>query len=393
MEIFLRKKHAIILLLFILSISWNSYAGSQVYVFPAATGTGYVTFPGVGSDCVDLSAIVPVGATNVVVTLTNLGVDFDLFARNNGNCPTTGNYSYVSGASGTTNESVNLGSFCDGNNWRVRVNKYSSGSGGATLTISWTDPAPVPGFGSNSWNVLAYNAPTTYNAVNYLNLTGTTYRGYYTNPNLNISTNSLWGLTASPSAASGYVGCPVTNNNHVFIYKRKGFASGCYSISNIVYDDAIRIYIDGSQVYENTGCCSMAGVAWLGYLDANSEVEIRVAENTGDSRLNLDFATGATFSVTANYDPTACGPNIVLNSSYSVAPGASPYQSLTYNWTGASIVSGANTATPTVNPTSSTTYTLNASYNGCASAPVNVTVNPLIITASSTIVCPNGTLD
>jgi hypothetical protein len=46
-------------------------------------------------------------------------------------------------------------------------------------------------------------------------------------------------------------------------------------------------------------------------------------------------------------------------------------------WTGSPIVSGANTLTPTVNPSSATTYTLTATSNGCSMADqVTVNINP-----------------
>lgn len=49
---------------------------------------------------------------------------------------------------------------------------------------------------------------------------------------------------------------------------------------------------------------------------------------------------------------------IVINYSYP--------NNITYNWSGGPIVSGGNTLTPIVKPTTTTTYTLNGQVNGCA---------------------------
>ena len=206
----------------------------------------------------------------------------------------------------------------------------ATGSGNRTRRWQITGTPTTVAFGINTWNVAAYNGGT-WNATNFLNLTGATYRGYYVDNTLNINTSGRWGVTASPSAAPGYAGCSVNNNQHIFVYKRKGFPTGCYSISDILFDDAIRIYVNGAQVYENTGCCAMTGLAWSGNLDANSEVEIRVAENSGDSRLILNFVLNTPIANPGSDQTISCGNNSVqLGTSIDVFD---DFETGTGNWT------------------------------------------------------------
>ncbi|MCP4521408.1 MAG: T9SS type A sorting domain-containing protein [Cytophagales bacterium] len=148
--------------------------------------------------------------------------------------------------------------------------------------ISYRDyNAPAVSYGSNRWNVLAYNGRD-------INLVGTTYRGYYdAGTDLGINTEFRWNPSQSPSHASGYIGCAVTVDNHTVVHKRRGFPCGQYAISIIDHDDEIRIYVDGVIVADYTGCCSRYDNVWTGVLNASSTVEVRTGEAGGGSRTKV----------------------------------------------------------------------------------------------------------
>jgi hypothetical protein len=152
----------------------------------------------------------------------------------------------------------------------------------STPVVSCTPPA-LAGFGNNVWNVECYDG-------NNFN----TYRGFYTENNLNFNSTTRWGVTGTPSsanAASGaaYSGCPIPNDNHSFIYKRQGFPVGSYTI-NIDRDDDYILLINGVQVSAG-GCCGWSNGVWTGTLNASSTIEARFREYGGDSRGVITFLT------------------------------------------------------------------------------------------------------
>lgn len=188
----------------------------------------------------------------------------------------------------------------------------------ATVTVS--NPAGNPAlFGPNTWYVYAYNAGVPYHGTDltpsyvpattgmqYLNLDNSiiSYAGWYTHNTFNINTGAVWGGTASPDDAPGYAGCPVKDDNHVFVYKRRGFPCGTYHVGNFGHDDAVRIIVDGVVVYETTACCSSNPNLYLD-LGGTSEVEIRLGENGGVSALTIDFVPVIN-SLSVNNDTKTC---------------------------------------------------------------------------------------
>jgi hypothetical protein len=139
-------------------------------------------------------------------------------------------------------------------------------------------------FGNNQWNVYAYNG-TNLNLVG-----GNTYRGFYTNTNLNINTNNDWNSGLSPSAAANYQGCSVNVDHFTWIMKRQGFPTGNYYIDMPVMDNDFIILVNGSQVYQHTGgCCGPYNGVVIGVLNASSTVEIRVNDlgSSGEARVNF----------------------------------------------------------------------------------------------------------
>lgn len=195
-----------------------------------------------------------------------------------------------------------------GGNLYSVLNRYFCGSQTTCMTVRVElvdlppPPCTVQGnpavFGSNTWNVYAYSNN---------NYTG--YSGYYTEPTLSFNTQSRWASGGAPSDASGYLGCPVGNDNHSFIHKRQGFPAGFYTL-DFIYDDQIIVLIDGVQVYANNGCCAWRYGVWSGYLDASSTVEIRVREFGGGSNARVVFNNWLSVPSTGNTSVTTCSGTI-----------------------------------------------------------------------------------
>ncbi|HNI43044.1 MAG TPA: hypothetical protein PK230_00015 [Chitinophagales bacterium] len=174
------------------------------------------------------------------------------------------------------------------------VSDISIVGAGPVINVSCCTPLGNPAvFGSNQWNVYAYNGAG-------LNLTGR-YAGTYTETALSYDSGTSWTTTGTPSSASGYTGCTVGIDNHAVVYKRQGFPAGNYALSIPTHDDDIRVYINGSQVFEHIGCCDAHNNFWCGYLDGTSTIEVRHSEGSGGSQQALTF--------TSTGDPTVYGTN------------------------------------------------------------------------------------
>jgi hypothetical protein len=164
-------------------------------------------------------------------------------------------------------------------------------------------------FGNNTWNVYAYNGGS-------IDFSGTTYRGYYTVAGLNFDTRNSWtNDMASPSSASGYQGCPVNTDYMTFVHKRQGFPCGTYQIS-VGHDDDARLYVNGGNVWEQTGWNSSPVLVWTGFLDETSTVEFRVQDGNGASYGQLVFAfTAAVTATPVISSPICSGATLVSGTS------------------------------------------------------------------------------
>jgi subtilisin-like proprotein convertase family protein len=173
----------------------------------------------------------------------------------------------------------------------------------SSVQVNVGSPA-APGFGINSWNVLGYEHGG-YNYANIGSLAGNTFKGYYTDATVDINSQARWNSNNSPSSASGWSGCSVTNDLHTTVYKRQGFPSAYYQIDLNGHDDGVQCYVNGNLVYQIDGCCTDRGVIWQGALCSTSTVEFRVMEGGGGSNLNVDFRE-STWNVDAGTDVTIC---------------------------------------------------------------------------------------
>jgi hypothetical protein len=189
------------------------------------------------------------------------------------------------------------------------------------------------------------------------------YRGY-------VTENELFDRdweSASPSCSN--------NDNFSIRYKmNKTFACGTYRFI-LGGDDGVRLSLDGGATWliskwTNTAYTTVSSAPIS--MSGNTNLVLEYYERTGLGRVSFGYATlPFAAGVSAGPDKEDCnGGNIVLNGSFNTND-----PSPTYLWSGGPIVSGGNTLTPTVNPTSTTTYTLTVTSKSCtASDDVLVTV-------------------
>lgn len=140
-------------------------------------------------------------------------------------------------------------------------------------------------FGDNKWNVYGFT-------VANINLPSYAYAGMYVDNNVNVNTQTSWGRTSSPSAASSWLGAPVGVDQFTITYKRQGFPCGRYQIQLVNCDDMGEIYVDGTKVftqngYTGTSAIINGGTTYL--LNKNSTVEIRLREDGGDANIAVNF--------------------------------------------------------------------------------------------------------
>jgi len=279
-------------------------------------------------------------------------------------------------------------------------NSYSNE---ATTTITMMTPPGNPTvFGENQWNVYGYSTGD-------ITLDTAVYAGYYVSTALNVDTQNgtnSWNNQASPSSSAGWNGCPVPADQFTFVYKRKGFPCGTYSLALANWDDQVRVFVDGNLVFtcdnwNGGGGCNNGVINGSFNLSANSEIEIRVREQGGNSNLKLDFtktdvASTAPTSITGATS-SCSGQAVTLN-----AIGGATGTNGTFQWgtatAGSNVIAGATTASITVNPSVTTTYWVRRRDALCggttAAATITVTVgSPAIagtLTSPSTTICRNS---
>lgn len=186
-----------------------------------------------------------------------------------------GNYHWSTGHNGNT---INVNPVAT-TTYHVTVTN-ADGCTAVLSTIVTANPAPgnPTVFGSNQWNVYGYEG----NNFNY-------YMGSYTSATLNLTTSSHWAPNSSPSAAVGYTGCAVPNDNHSFSAKREGFPAGYYYIYADAWNDEASLLVNGAQVWSSFCCGSSATLIWQGNLTAASQLEARLIEYGSNSVLDLRF--------------------------------------------------------------------------------------------------------
>jgi hypothetical protein len=222
------------------------------------------------------------GWSNTYLTLFN-GSTAKAFNDDNGpyyndNCSpgeTTASLDWVADFTGTLRVQVNR-SGCAG--W---VNNTSASS----AVLKYRERVPgSPTYGSNTWNVYAYNGTDRSISSSQKDF------GSYSNSTLNINSTNQWSSSTSPSDASGWSGVTAPIDIHTVRYMRTGVpTSGKYGIHVVTHDDDARLLLNGSQVWDQTGCCADRGYVWCGDLNSSSQLDFRVQEGCGGSNLNVEF--------------------------------------------------------------------------------------------------------
>lgn len=175
--------------------------------------------------------------------------------------------------------------------WFRRVVYDVCGNTAATspvvVTIQNTTPGNPAVFGSNTWNVYAYDDQNF-----------ALYVGYYTEDNLSFNTRARYAATLPPSAAGAtasglaFQGCQQANSYWSFSAKRKGLGSnpaGYYSIDVNLQDDYLTLLVNGVQVWNRNQCCQVTPNVWTGYVDNNTTFEWRLVNFPGPGGLSFTF--------------------------------------------------------------------------------------------------------
>lgn len=183
-----------------------------------------------------------------------------------------GNWTNISNATGSAYQPAALAV----NTWfrrKATDNTNAIAYSDIVLITTSTVQGDTTVYGNHSWIGYVFNG-------NDITLATNTYRGYYTFTGLNINTGSNWPASGAVSSGAGYQGCPSAFDNFVLSMRRQGFVPGVYNFRIDAADDQLMILVDGVVKYTGS-----VGLISLGSLDANSKVEIRLRELTGEARL------------------------------------------------------------------------------------------------------------
>uniref|UniRef100_UPI00404AA8EF T9SS type A sorting domain-containing protein n=1 Tax=Flavobacterium sp. TaxID=239 RepID=UPI00404AA8EF len=240
-------------------------------------------------------------------------------------------------------------------------------------------------FGTSEWIAYVYNVASYNNSSFVL----TDYRGYYTDAGygtdgINFDSSSSWGISSNPSTAATFQGtCSVTDNLHIVRYMREGFPCDKYQIDlagstgSAGHDDAVKVFIDGIQVYANTGCCSARINIWTGYLGPDSQVEMIWAENGGQSYGRMRFVPQTIDILSTSSDIIVC-PGETYELTASSGSGNYDWSTNTTYVTGATDASTLTLDIPADAPNSTQVYTVETteSSTGCVfSKDITVTID------------------
>jgi hypothetical protein len=273
-----------------------------------------------------------------------------------------------------------------GNNYLIRIKAsdpavLSTNSRGP-IRITNTSFGNPAAFGSGIWNAYAYAGAIITNPA------AAVYKGFYTDNNVDFSTETKWAKSTSPSKTTGYSGCAVPDDNHSVVYKRAGFNCDFYQVSS-TYDEKFQFYVNGVlQKFSNVGGTDPN--VWVGRLGIFSTVEFRTEETTGDSYSSLTFTP---IDVFPQYSIAVCrtNPNTILSPN----PVLLTIPGIDFVWTRPDGVSFSGPDL-TVPPNLAGTYVLEIDEPsnpacGSNSASVDITFKPDVVAAISPanpVVCP-----
>lgn len=162
----------------------------------------------------------------------------------------------------------------------ITINGPGISSQTVTLNCQAQLSHPAEGtFGDNEWILYGYEG-------NNFN----TYKGYYKLNTLDFDTRNQFNKTLSPSAATNYEGCAISNNNNSYRVKREGFPCGYYKIHILGHDRRMILKVNGTEFYSaNSATNTLVSDVWEGFLDENSTIEFSIRSFNDDSFGAIDI--------------------------------------------------------------------------------------------------------
>ncbi|KGO92205.1 T9SS sorting signal type C domain-containing protein [Flavobacterium subsaxonicum] len=301
----------------------------------------------------------------------------------------TGDVVGVNPIAGATTASITVSPSATTKYWvrRVATAPCTLTTTGVVVTVTRNTPLVDPStFGAGVWNVYAYNG------VDIATPSNNVYRGSYSVSTLGFDTTTSWGLSSSPSSATGYQGCSVNTDNFTFIHKRKGFNCGSYKITLNKWDDAASMYIDGTLVWSNnawSGDAEVSVVVGTYQLGPNSTIEFRTQDNAtyAVAKVTIAAVTSTDAASIAGASITCKDASITLT-----ATGASLLSNTEYQWgtgtIGQNIIAGQTGASIVVAPSATTTYWVRIKNTICGTTTAGTTK---LVTVPAAVTYTNGT--
>lgn len=346
-----------------------------------------------------ISGNLSLGCTTLSTTLTAVGGSI---AGNAVYQWGTGSIAGQNIISGQTGASITVTPGTTTTYW-VRISNFNNCTTYSTAATATVQLNATPGnpsyFPGNKWNAYAFTGTS-------IALSNAVYYGYYTQNTLGVSTTTgtnSWTKETSPSSASGYQGCPVPNDNFVYVYKRQGFPCGLYQIKFTYWDDDAELYIDGVRVWSKTSWSGEAAVnetAGNYYLGESTMVELRVHEAAGVSQvtmqLNLTTVTNVAPASITGPAATLCGASATLTAAGGTLGTGSVYEWGTGSVVGSNVITGATAASVIVTPQTTTVYwvrikTACNTYTSAATFTLNAGITvPGTLASAVTTVCKNS---
>lgn len=301
----------------------------------------------------------------------------------------------------------------------------SSSTGG--VTFAWAGPGIVSGGNTATPTV---NQPGTYtqtvtNPVNGCTATSTVnVTQNITPPNANagapqvlscaVTSINLNGSSATAGATFSWAGpgivsggstaSPTVNQAGTYVLTVTNPVNGCTQIANTTVTNDLALPNANAGTSQTLNCAilsvvlngssSTAGVnfSWAGpgIVSGGTTATPTINQPGAYTMTVTDPSNGCVSTSNVNIAQNITPPNanagstqiLTCNTTSVVLNGSSPTGGVTFSWAGPSIVSGGNTATPTVNQPGTYTLTVTNPINSCTStATVNITQN---------IVAPNA---
>jgi hypothetical protein len=288
---------------------------------------------------------------------------------------------------------------------RTNATPCSAHTNAATMTVTVNIPTgDQTRYGNNSWIGYVYSGLNTTNPPS--NAFSATYRGYITESET-FDHNYGAGSLSGPNICGNY-----PNQFSIRHKMEKNFASGYYTFT-VGGDDGYRLSIDGGETFlinNFTDHGYTTSTSAQVYLSGNTYLVLEYYEQGGDSRVNFSYSSCTNYSTA----PTGIsGPtSFCLSTGGTTLEAIGGYEApnATYQWgvgstIGANIISGANSPTYYINPSTAGTYTYwvrryDPSPCGLYTSGITQTVtvsaastNPTSISATANTICSGTSIN